>query len=158
MVDPIQIRPTSATLPAAPVRPGAAPPTEAFASVLGRELQQTQPVRFSAHALQRLEDRGLQFSEEEHQQIVDAVRQIAEKGGRESVLVLDKAALVVSIPNRTVITAVTRDELDNNVFTNIDSVVIVPPVSATQNEQETIGPAPVRGGLDAADRLMRHTV
>jgi flagellar operon protein len=126
--------------------------------VLGRELQQTQPVRFSAHALQRLEDRGLQFSEEEHQQIVDAVRQIAEKGGRESVLVMDKAALVVSIPNRTVITAVSRDELDNNVFTNIDSVVIVPPVSATQNEQETIGPAPVRGGLDAADRLMRHTV
>jgi flagellar operon protein len=37
----------------------------------------------------------------------------------------DKAALVVSIKNRTVITAVDPGSLKDNVFTNIDSAVIV---------------------------------
>ena len=157
MVDPIQVRPTVATFPPVSVRERSVQPTQGFASVLGQELRQTQGVRFSSHALQRLEDRGLSFSETEHQQIADAIEQVAEKGGRESVLVLERAALVVSIPNRTVITALSRDELDNNVFTNIDSVVIVSPLSETQSEQEEARPAPVRGGLNAADRLMRHT-
>ena len=156
MVDPIQIRPTATTFPESPVRERSVPPTQGFASVLGQELRQTQGVRFSAHALERLEHRGLSLSETEHQKIADAIEQIAEKGGRESVLVLDRAALVVSIPNRTVITVLSRDELQNNVFTNIDSVVIVSPLSGAQSEQEGTGPAPIRGGLHAADRLMRH--
>jgi flagellar operon protein len=38
---------------------------------------------------------------------------------------LDDVALVVSVRNRTVITAMDKENLRNNVFTNIDSAVIV---------------------------------
>jgi len=38
---------------------------------------------------------------------------------------MDRAALVVSVPNRTVITAVARDDMKENIFTNIDSAVLL---------------------------------
>ena len=39
-------------------------------------------------------------------------------------VMVDNVAMVVSVRNRTVITAVGSDQLKNNVFTNIDSAVI----------------------------------
>ena len=42
-----------------------------------------------------------------------------------AVVLTDKAALVVSVKNRTVITAVDPASMRENVFTNIDSAVIV---------------------------------
>ena len=52
------------------------------------------------------------------------MRRAAEKGARESLLVTDRFALVVSVKNRTVITVTHSDELDGGVFTNIDSAVV----------------------------------
>jgi flagellar operon protein len=48
----------------------------------------------------------------------------ASKGARESLVLLDQTAFVVSVPNRTVITVVDKENLKQNVFTNIDSAVI----------------------------------
>jgi flagellar operon protein len=47
------------------------------------------------------------------------------KGAKESLVLVDDVALVVSVKNRTVITAVDRQHLKENVFTNIDSAVVV---------------------------------
>ncbi|HEX3047301.1 MAG TPA: flagellar biosynthesis protein, partial [Bacillota bacterium] len=55
----------------------------------------------------------------------DAVNKAEAKGARESLILMDQMALVVSIKNRTVITAVDNESLKDNVFTNIDSAVIV---------------------------------
>ena len=55
----------------------------------------------------------------------DAVLRAQAKGSRESLVMMDKAAFVVSIRNRTVITAVDQESMRQNVFTNIDSAVIV---------------------------------
>ena len=49
----------------------------------------------------------------------------AAKGARSSLLVMKDVALIVSVTNRTVITAVDGSSLKDNVFTNIDSAVIV---------------------------------
>ncbi len=48
----------------------------------------------------------------------------AAKGARESLILMDNLALVVSIRNRTVITAVDEKRMKEHVFTNIDSAVI----------------------------------
>ncbi len=53
-----------------------------------------------------------------------AVEKAGLKGGKESLILLDDLAFVVSVKNRTVITAVGADRMADNVFTNIDSVVI----------------------------------
>ena len=55
----------------------------------------------------------------------NAITKAAAKGARESLVLMDQAALVVSVPNRTVITAVDKNALKENIFTNIDSAMIL---------------------------------
>lgn len=54
-----------------------------------------------------------------------AVDSVARKGGKDSLVLLGDAALVVSVKNRTVVTAMDRAGMRGNVFTNIDSAVIL---------------------------------
>jgi len=49
----------------------------------------------------------------------------AAKGAKDSLMLMDKTAFVVSVANRTVITAVAQDALKDNIFTNIDSAMIL---------------------------------
>ncbi|NLW07561.1 MAG: flagellar biosynthesis protein [Clostridia bacterium] len=82
-------------------------------------------LKFSRHACERLEDRRLKLSAEQMQRLEQGVQQAASKGARESLVLLDDLALVVSIRNRTVVTAAARQELRDRVFTNIDSAVLL---------------------------------
>jgi flagellar operon protein len=113
----------------APVGRPAAPSTTkppggpAFADLLG-QTKQAAPVKFSAHALQRVERRGIDVSPATLGRLNDGVERAAGKGARASVVFVDATAFVVSVPNRTVITAVDRDHMKQQVFTNIDSAVI----------------------------------
>lgn len=120
------IGPAGGTLPAS--RPAAASRQaegDSFADVLQRaQSQQSGAVRFSTHAQTRLQSRQIPMGESEMKRIEGAVQQAANKGARESLILVDQAAYVVSITNRTVITVVDRNNLKNNVFTNIDSAVI----------------------------------
>ncbi len=95
-----------------------------FEAVLRGKLGDGAEVRFSAHALRRLESRGIRITADEKRLIEEGVRSAADKGARESLLVTDRFALVVSVTNRTVITARHNDDLEGGVFTNIDSAVI----------------------------------
>jgi flagellar operon protein len=54
-----------------------------------------------------------------------AVNSVAQKGGKESLVMMGDSALVVSIKNRTVVTAMDRTQMKGNVFTNIDSAVVI---------------------------------
>jgi flagellar operon protein len=53
-----------------------------------------------------------------------AVDRLAAKGGREAIVMMDSLAVVVSVTNRTVITAVDQGGMKDQVFTNIDSAAI----------------------------------
>lgn len=90
------------------------------------DLNQTRnPLKFSAHASQRLMDRKIAFDPAMMGRINDAVDKAAAKGVEESLILTDQAALIVSVKNRTVITALDRNQMSGNVFTNIDGAVIV---------------------------------
>lgn len=92
-----------------------------FADVLR---EKTQGVQFSGHAIQRVQRRGIELGEPELGRLIEGVDRAAGKGARESVVFVDGTAFVVSVRNRTVITAVDRDHMKDHVFTNIDSAVI----------------------------------
>jgi flagellar operon protein len=113
----------AATPPAAsPTRTADAPPAgPSFASVLR---EQTHGVTFSRHALQRLERRGIDVTEPSLARLCEGVDRAAGKGSRASAVFVDGTAFVVSVPNRTVITAVDPEHMREQVFTNIDSAVI----------------------------------
>jgi flagellar operon protein len=107
-----------------PVRPSVQTPQgPAFADVL-RDTAATQPVAFSKHAVQRLERRNLAVDPASMQRLQDGVDRAAGKGARDAVVLVDDTAFVVSVRNRTVITAVGTDQMKDHVFTNIDSAVI----------------------------------
>ena len=93
----------------------------AFAEILDR---QTRPVQFSRHAQERMASRGIGLSNAEMNRLDQAVARIEAKGGRDSLVLLEDKALVVSVRNRTIVTVVDRQGLKDNVFTNIDSAII----------------------------------
>ena len=82
-------------------------------------------VNFSKHAESRMRSRNINLDENQMQQLNEAIDKAEEKGAKESLVVLDKTAFVVSVNNRTVITAADESQLKENVFTNIDSAVIM---------------------------------
>ena len=82
-------------------------------------------LHLSGHALRRIEQRGIGLGQPEFDRLNGAFAQLAGKGGRQSLVLVDQVAYVVHVPSRTVVTAVAPDERnDSNVFTRIDSVVI----------------------------------
>jgi flagellar operon protein len=123
--NPALVPPVGATAPAAP-RPAAAPAAPkgaSFAEVL-KQREACSGVQFSGHALDRVQRRGIDTSPQTLQRLDGAVQRAAAKGARESVVLLDGTAFVVSVRNKTVITAVDAQSMREHVFTNIDSAVI----------------------------------
>ncbi len=80
-------------------------------------------LQFSKHAQKRLEQRGIDLDGARMARLEQAVGQAAAKGSRDSLILLDEMALVVSVQNRTVVTAMDQQSTKEQVFTNIDSVV-----------------------------------
>jgi flagellar operon protein len=105
------------TQPAAPQQsPGKGPD---FNAILADRL------KLSGHAQTRLESRDIQLDAQAWERVMQGVEKAAQKGAKESLVMVDDVALIVSVKNRTVITAVEQSQLKENVFTNIDSAVIV---------------------------------
>ena len=95
-----------------------------FSEVLKSRLEKETGITFSAHTVERLRERGIQLTGGELERLTDAVSRAEEKGASDSLIFVDDTAFIVSIKNRTVVTAMTGDSIRNNVFTNIDSTVI----------------------------------
>ncbi|OFZ79771.1 MAG: hypothetical protein A2603_12800 [Bdellovibrionales bacterium RIFOXYD1_FULL_55_31] len=90
------------------------------------ELEQVRsPLKFSAHATQRLRDRKITLDAAMMAKVNDAVDKADAKGLDDALVLTKDAALIVSVRNRTVITAIDNNSLSGNVFTNIDGAVIV---------------------------------
>ena len=83
-------------------------------------------IQFSRHASRRIEQRGLSLDPSRMARLEQAVGQAEAKGSKDSLILLDELALVVSVQNRTVVTAMDEQRRKEHVFTNIDSVVIAP--------------------------------
>jgi flagellar operon protein len=127
--NPALIPPSSA----GPVQPATAPAARtaadapvrgpSFADVLAKT-QETEPPRFSRHALDRLQRRGIELDQNTLDRLTGGVARASGKGSRDSVIFVDGTAFVVSVRNNTVVTAVDSGHMREHVFTNIDSAVI----------------------------------
>jgi len=80
-------------------------------------------LKFSSHAQARMSSRDISLDNQEIERLYNAVSKADEKNARESLILLNDKAFIVSIPNKTVITVVNNDNLDNSIITNIDSAV-----------------------------------
>lgn len=94
-----------------------------FSEILQKEKDKT--LNFTKHASQRINSRNIQLTPEKMQRLEGAVEQAASKGCKESLIMMDNTAFIVNIDNKKVVTAVDEAGMKDNVFTNIDSTVIV---------------------------------
>lgn len=96
-----------------------------FNELLQSELNKNKELTISQHAKQRLMERNIEFTKDDISKINDAINRAEKKGCKEGVILYKGVALITSIKNRTVITAMNKDESQGNIFTNIDSLVIL---------------------------------
>jgi flagellar operon protein len=82
-------------------------------------------VQFSKHAQARMSSRGIDLDNDDLEDLRDAVDKLASRGARESLVLLGDNAFIVGVPGRKVVTALTRHEAAGNVFTQIDSTIVI---------------------------------
>lgn len=97
-----------------------------FAAALKSALEEKSGIEFSKHAIQRLEERSIDVTEGDMlERLNRGVEIAADKGSSETLVLVDQNAFVVSVRNNKVITTLSNDDLKGNIFTNIDSTVII---------------------------------
>ena len=103
------------------------PATQGFGSYLQQQVIKptAMPLTFSGHALMRMQQRQINLSAAESQALSEAAAKAREKGAKETLILSDRAAFVVSVQNSTVITVMDKDNLRDNVFTQIDSAIVI---------------------------------
>ena len=82
-------------------------------------------LKFSKHAVNRLNDRNISLTDAQNIRLENGVKQASEKGIRESLVLVDSLAFIVNVPNKTVVTSLDQTETNSNIFTNIDGAVII---------------------------------
>lgn len=82
-------------------------------------------LKFSNHAVERMQMRGIHFDPAKMESIQQAISKAAAKGAKNTLLLTDDSALIVSVKDNTVVTVMDKNSMKENVFTNIDSTVLV---------------------------------
>ena len=112
-----------------------AEPSTSFAEVLARTTGEppegdapttADGIHVSHHASRRLASRRIDLSGPDLARLAKATDQAASKGARDSLVLMDGLGLIVNVPNRTVVTALDVDRMDEGVVTHIDSTIFVP--------------------------------
>ena len=101
----------------------------AFNAMLQQELlkseQPAQSVEFSKHAISRAQERGIEVTPDLMDQLAGSVIRAQAKGAT-NILAMDaEKAFIINVPNARVITAITQEEMKDNIFTNIDGAVFL---------------------------------
>ncbi len=100
--------------------------TGSFREVLHETAQRTESgVKLSVHAQERIQQRNIPMTPQDMENITQAISQAEARGSKSSLILMQDKGFIVSVPNKTVITAIDQVQLRENVFTNIDSTVII---------------------------------
>ena len=81
---------------------------------------------FSKHALERISERQIDIENGDTlERLNKAVELAGEKGSNDALVMIGSNAFIVSIKNNKVITTLSAEDMQGNIFTNIDSTVIM---------------------------------
>lgn len=84
-----------------------------------------QKLKISKHASQRITQRNINISDVEWNKIEEKMQVAKSKGLNESLFLTQNAALIINVKNAIVVTALDRTEASNQIFTNIDSAILI---------------------------------
>lgn len=86
---------------------------------------QEKGIHLSTHAMKRLQERNLTLDKEEYTKLQTAMDRLKLKGGQDSLVITGKAAYIVDVPKNTIVTAIDKESISENVFTKIDSTILM---------------------------------
>jgi flagellar operon protein len=87
--------------------------------------KQDKGIQLSTHAMRRLQERNISIDKEEYAKLQTAMDRLKLKGGQDSLVITGKAAYIVDVPKNTIVTAIDKDSIGENVFTKIDSTILM---------------------------------
>ena len=90
-------------------------------SIKKRELE----IKFSKHAVERLNNRDMDLNMDEIYRLNNAFQMAESKGVKDALIIMDDKAFIASINNKVIVTTMNKEQLKDNVFTNIDGAVII---------------------------------
>lgn len=97
-----------------------------FQDILNKQVEKSkESIKVSSHANRRLAERNIHLNHNDLKNLSEAMDRAEKKGAKESLMLYKDIAFIASIKNRTVITAMDPENSKGNIFTNIDSAVIV---------------------------------
>ena len=89
------------------------------------KVRETRDVEFSKHAMLRAEERGIDITPDLIDQLRGSMIRAQAKGATNILAMDSEKAFIINVPNAKVITAISQDEMKENVFTNIDGAVFL---------------------------------
>jgi flagellar operon protein len=108
------------------LRQGAAPErSSGFGDLLKRQIESRGELQFSRHAAERVSQRGIEVSEPLLNDLWSAVEKARSKGAKDVVIISERGAFIVNVPNNIVVTTMSEKEMKENIFTNIDSAILL---------------------------------
>lgn len=82
-------------------------------------------IKVSIHAMRRLQERNMSIDKEEFSKLQSALDKLKTKGGQDSLVITGKGAYIVDVPKNTIVTAMDKESIGENVFTKIDSTILM---------------------------------
>lgn len=96
-----------------------------FSQHLQNAMKTEDKLTISKHANERMLQRGIQINDSSWKQIASKIQEAKKMGVKDSLVLLNNAALIVSASNNTVITAMDRKEAATQIFTNINGTIVL---------------------------------
>jgi flagellar operon protein len=96
-----------------------------FSDMLHSRIGDTGKLQFSRHAAERVNERGIEMSDSFLKDLQSAVEKARSKGAKDVVVISERGAFIVNVPNNTVVTTISGNEMKENIFTKIDSAVLL---------------------------------
>ena len=98
-----------------------------FGTLLQQEWKNSQSasIAFSKHAMTRAQERGIEVTPTLMDQLSNSVERAQAKGAT-NILAFDATrAFIINVPHGRVITTMSQEEMEENIFTNIDGAVLL---------------------------------
>lgn len=99
--------------------------TQSFEGIIKEKLSESKELQISKHAKDRIEQRGITVSNALMEDLAEAVEKASQKGSKDVVIIGKEGAFIVNVQNKVIVTSMSVEEMKNNIFTNIDSAVIL---------------------------------
>lgn len=98
---------------------------KSFESIFN-QANNTSSITFSKHAINRINERDIEISDEEIQKLNSAIESADLKGIKDSLILMSNKAFIVNVPSNVVITVLDSSDInEQKVFTNLDGAVII---------------------------------